>query len=151
MGRRNRDLIPVGPVSVYCDGVGCHVLYVRHGIPLWQHFCQSTTATSRHRLDMFKSDLSPTIKKKHFYAKNMYFVRLKNLFNCLSIKPHFLMRLKNRMTELDLSMIMSHTLDTLDMLALSQSMCWSNRTWDHAMPGNRLAAQRLKWFGFLEI
>ena len=27
----------VGPVSVYCDGVGCHVLCLRHGIPVWQH------------------------------------------------------------------------------------------------------------------
>ena len=45
----------VDPVSVYCDGVGCHVLCLRH---MW-HFCvaalhigQSTTAISRHRRDM---------------------------------------------------------------------------------------------------
>ena len=25
----------VGPVTVYCDGVGCHVLCLRHGIPVW--------------------------------------------------------------------------------------------------------------------
>ena len=42
----------VGPVSVYCDGVGCHVLCLRHGIPVWQHIGQSITATSRHRRDM---------------------------------------------------------------------------------------------------
>ena len=27
----------VGPVSVYCDGMGCHVLCLRHGIPVSQH------------------------------------------------------------------------------------------------------------------
>ena len=35
----------VDPVSVYCDGVGCHVLCLPHGIPVWQHI--GTTATSR--------------------------------------------------------------------------------------------------------
>ena len=47
----------VGPVSVYCDGVGCRVLCLRHGISVWQHIGQSTTATSRHRRDM-TSDVS---------------------------------------------------------------------------------------------
>ena len=47
----------VGPVSVYCDGVGCRVLCLRHGISVWQHNGQSTTATSRHRRDM-TSDVS---------------------------------------------------------------------------------------------
>ena len=42
----------VGPVSVYCDGVGCRVLCLRHGIPVWQHIGQSTTATRRHRRNM---------------------------------------------------------------------------------------------------
>ena len=42
----------VGPVSVYSDGVRCHVLCLRHGISVWQHIGQSTTATSRHRRDM---------------------------------------------------------------------------------------------------
>ena len=42
----------VSPVSVYCDGVGCHVLCLRHGIPVWQHIGENTTATSRHRRDM---------------------------------------------------------------------------------------------------
>ena len=42
----------VGPVSVYCDVVGCHVLCLRHDIPVWQHIGQSTTATSRHRRDI---------------------------------------------------------------------------------------------------
>ena len=47
----------VGSVSVYCDGVGCRVLCLRHGISVWQHIGQSTTATSRHRRDM-TSDVS---------------------------------------------------------------------------------------------
>ena len=47
----------VGPVSVYCDGVGCRVLCLRHGISVWQHIGQSTTATSRYRRDM-TSDVS---------------------------------------------------------------------------------------------
>ena len=34
----------VSPVSVYCEGVGCHVLCLRHGIPVWQHIGQSTIA-----------------------------------------------------------------------------------------------------------
>ena len=42
----------VGPVSIYYDWVGCHVLCLRHGIPLWQHNGQSTTATSRYHRDM---------------------------------------------------------------------------------------------------
>ena len=42
----------IGPMSVYCDGVGCHVLCLRHGIPVWQHIGKSTTATSRHHHDM---------------------------------------------------------------------------------------------------
>ena len=47
----------VGPVSVYCDGVECRVLCLRHGISVWQHIGQSITATSRHRRDM-TSDVS---------------------------------------------------------------------------------------------
>ena len=50
----------VGPVSVYCDGVGCHVLCLRHGIPLWQHIGQSTTAISMNRCDM-TSDVKVTL------------------------------------------------------------------------------------------
>ena len=42
----------VGPLSVYCDRVGFHVLCLRHGIPVWQHIGQSTNATCRHRCDM---------------------------------------------------------------------------------------------------
>ena len=26
----------VRSVYVYCDGVGCHVLCLRHGVPVWQ-------------------------------------------------------------------------------------------------------------------
>ena len=47
----------VGPMSVYCDGVGCHALCLQHGISVWQHIGQSTTTTSRHRRDM-TSDVS---------------------------------------------------------------------------------------------
>ena len=56
-----RDGLPC-PVSVYCDGVECHVLCLRHVIPVWQHISQSTTATSRHRRDMtsgVSSDVKP--------------------------------------------------------------------------------------------
>ena len=42
----------VAIVSIYCDGVGCNVLCLRHGIYVWKHIGQSTTATSRHRRDM---------------------------------------------------------------------------------------------------
>ena len=49
---RHEWIAQVGPVSVYCDGLGCHVLCLRHGISVWQHIGQSTTATSRHRCDM---------------------------------------------------------------------------------------------------
>ena len=42
----------VGPVSVYCNGMGCLVLCLQHGIPVWPVIGQSTTATSRHRRDM---------------------------------------------------------------------------------------------------
>ena len=44
--------LQVGPVSVYCDGVGCRVLCLQNGISVWQHIGQSTTATSRHRRDI---------------------------------------------------------------------------------------------------
>ena len=36
----------------YCDGMGCHVLCLQHGIPMWPHIIQNTSATSRHRRDM---------------------------------------------------------------------------------------------------
>ena len=42
----------VSPVPVYCNSVWCHALYLRHGIPVWQYFGQSTTASSRYRRDM---------------------------------------------------------------------------------------------------
>ena len=42
----------VGPVSVYFDGLGCDALCLRHGILVWQHVGQSTTASSRYRRDM---------------------------------------------------------------------------------------------------
>ena len=48
----------VGSVSVYCDGVGCHVLCLQHGISVGQHIGQSKTATSRHRRVM-TSDVKP--------------------------------------------------------------------------------------------
>ena len=42
----------VGSVSVYYDGMGYHILCLWHGIPVWQHISQSTTAARRHRRDM---------------------------------------------------------------------------------------------------
>ena len=39
-------------VSVSCDGAGCHVLCLRHGIPVKQRICQTITATSRHCHDL---------------------------------------------------------------------------------------------------
>ena len=47
-------------VSVYCDWVGCHVLCLRHAIPVWQHNSQRTTATRRHCRDM-TSDVKATL------------------------------------------------------------------------------------------
>ena len=44
--------LQVNPVSVYCDRVGCRVLCLRHGIPVWHYNGQSTTATSRYPHDM---------------------------------------------------------------------------------------------------
>ena len=35
----------IGPMSVDCDGVGCHVLCLWHGIPVYQLIGQRTTAT----------------------------------------------------------------------------------------------------------
>ena len=60
----------VGPVSVYCDGVGCRVLCLRHGISVWQHIGQSITATSRHRRDM-TSDVSKRCKHKQTNKQNL--------------------------------------------------------------------------------
>ena len=45
----------VGIVSVCCDGVRCHVLCMRHGIPVWRHIGQSITATNSHRRDMISA------------------------------------------------------------------------------------------------
>ena len=53
---------PISPISVYCDGVRCHVLCLRHGIPVRQHIGQSTTDKRRHSRDMtseFQSDIKP--------------------------------------------------------------------------------------------
>ena len=55
----------VSPVSVYCDGVWCHVLCLRHGFPVWQHIGQRTTATRRYRRDLrCQSDVKPQKKQK---------------------------------------------------------------------------------------
>ena len=55
------------PVSVYCDGKGCLVLCqddLQHGIPVWQHIGQSTTAPSMHCRDM-TSDVKPQQTNKY--------------------------------------------------------------------------------------
>ena len=49
--------INCGLIPVYCDGVVCHVLCLRHGIPVSEHIGQSTNATSRRCRDM-TSDIS---------------------------------------------------------------------------------------------
>ena len=52
----------VGPVSIYCDGVGCHALCLRHGIPVWQDFlskyhCYKWAVSRCDSPKMFKSDV----------------------------------------------------------------------------------------------
>ena len=65
------DSIMTGrPVSVYCDGVGCHALRLRHGILVWQHIGQSTTTSSRHRRDM-TSDVKTTLNPTNNLTKNV--------------------------------------------------------------------------------
>ena len=56
----------VGPVSIYCDRIGCHVLCLRNGIPVWLHFGQSTTATSRQAIwsQMLKRCQTPINNKQ---------------------------------------------------------------------------------------
>ena len=51
----------VDPVSLYCDGVGCHVMCLWHGISVWQHIGHSTNATGTVAIwpQMFKSDIKP--------------------------------------------------------------------------------------------
>ena len=53
----------IRPVYLYYNGVWCHVLCLRHGIPLWQHIGQSTTTTSISKhcrvTHVFKSDIKP--------------------------------------------------------------------------------------------
>ena len=61
----------VGPVSVYCEGVGCHVLCLQHDIPVWQHIGQSTTATSRHRRDMTSDGGIIWALHVHFYESTL--------------------------------------------------------------------------------
>ena len=51
----------IGPVSLMCDGLECHVLYLRHGISVWQNIGQSTTATNGQRRDM-TSDVYGNVK-----------------------------------------------------------------------------------------
>ena len=53
----------VGPVSENCEWTGCHVLCLRHDIPVWQHICPCTIDTSRHRRDM-TSDVKAILKPK---------------------------------------------------------------------------------------
>ena len=67
----------VGPVSVYCEGVGRPVLCLQHGIPLWQHIGQTTTATSRHRPDMttdVKAALNPKQTHVYFHETASYMI-----------------------------------------------------------------------------
>ena len=60
-------------IDVYCDGMGCHVWCLKHGIPVSQHIGQmNTTATSRHCQDMtsdVKVVLNPNKQIKFRYLK----------------------------------------------------------------------------------
>ena len=60
----------VGPVSVYCDRLGCRVLCLRHGISVWQHIGQSTTATIWPQ--MFQSDVKPKQTNKQTILQSHY-------------------------------------------------------------------------------
>ena len=40
------------PVSLNYDVVGCHVLCLKYGIPVWHHIGQNTTSTSKHKSGM---------------------------------------------------------------------------------------------------
>ena len=69
------SLRQVSPVSVYCNGVGCRVLCLRHGIPVRQHIGQSTTATSRHHTiwpQMCQSDVKPQQTNKQMNITNIW-------------------------------------------------------------------------------
>ena len=50
----------VGPVSEYCDVIGCHALCLQLGISLLQQIGLSITALSRHRHNM-TSDVKATL------------------------------------------------------------------------------------------
>ena len=68
----------VGPMSVYCDGLWCHVLCLRHGISVWQHIV--TTATSRHCCDdlrCLKATLNPNKKTNRQTSTHIHsFIRI---------------------------------------------------------------------------
>ena len=64
-------------VSVYYDRVGCHVLCLQHGIPVWLHIGHSTTAISRHCSDM-TSDVKLTLSSTKQRDQLHPFLTLKN-------------------------------------------------------------------------
>ena len=72
----------VGPVSVYCDGVGCHVLCLQHGVPMGQYIGQSTTATSRHRCNM-TSDVKATVNTNRQQTNILFVMAIchSNIYN----------------------------------------------------------------------
>ena len=88
-------------MSVFCDGVechvlclytmahvGCHVLCLQHGTPVWQHIGQSITATSRYCRDMttnVKATLNPNKKSKLFES----YVLISTLGRCMIIPSDF--------------------------------------------------------------
>ena len=59
----------VSPVSVYCDGVGCHTMFLLHCILVWQHNGQSTTpknqAPTRYNLSYLESDVHVKPKQRN--------------------------------------------------------------------------------------
>ena len=66
----------VGPVSAHCDGVGCHVLCLWHGISVWQHIGQSTTATSGYCRDM-TLDVKVTLNPNKLIRDSAYLVAIR--------------------------------------------------------------------------
>ena len=50
----------------------CHVLYMWHGIPLWQHNCQSITANKRHG-----TYVEATLNSNKIYGRDRNFLHSK--------------------------------------------------------------------------
>ena len=58
----------VNPVSVSFNWLGCYVLRLQHGISVWQHIGQSTTATCRHCCNRTLGDKAMSNPNKYFFT-----------------------------------------------------------------------------------